>query len=174
MKKWTKLLTLFFLFSALLVSCEKTDDGSYCAPIKLYEKINGNWALNEIIQVDETAKITGIMPNEISLFNQFGFDNFKITLVTDESLKPSSYKVSGSVPELFPKEGFWDLNSEYPAATGAAPIINLYSDVTKEKLVAQLSIVSLPGAKDEMELKLTRKAAGVPFISYHYKLSTIK
>lgn len=174
MKKWTKLLASLFLISALFVSCEKMDDGSYSAPITLYEKVKGSWTLNEIIQIDETAKGTGITPDEISLFNQFGFNDFIVALNVDDNDLSTTYKVSGNAPELFLKEGYWELDPQFPAAAGNAPVINLYSDVAKQILVGQLSIVSMPGAKAEMELKLTRKTAGVPFVSYHYKLSNNK
>lgn len=171
MKKKTKLIMLMFVIGAFSLSCEKIDDGEYIAPITLYEKVKGTWKLNDISQIDETAKIAGIAPDEISLFGQFGFDDFNITLDVDDNDQPTSYKVSGSAPELFPKEGFWDLNPLFPVAAGTAPVINLYSDAAKNNLAGQLSIVSIPGAKAEMELKLTRRTAGVPFVSYHYKLS---
>jgi hypothetical protein len=89
----------------------------------------------------------------------------------DNNNQPTSYQISGDNPELFPKEGFWDINTSFPLATGTAPTINLYSDAGKSTLTGQLAIVSMPGAKAEMEIKLTRSAAGVPFVSYHYKLS---
>ena len=174
MKKRVLLFVCFMFFAAIYSGCKKPDDGAYTDPITLYEKIKGNWKLNEILQIDETAKIAGIQPNEISLFSQFDFENFNLVLNVDDSNKPTSYEVSGDAPELFPKAGFWDLNTSFPAANGSAPIINLYSDAGKTTLTAQLRIVSVPGAKAEMELKLTRTASGVPFVSYQYKLTNIQ
>lgn len=172
MKKHTKLIAFLLLLNALFIfSCEKVDDGEFVAPITLYEKVKGEWILNDIIQVDETAKIAGISPHEISLFGQFGFESFGIILDADDNNQPTAYQVSGEAPELFPKAGFWEINTSFPSASGAAPVINLYSDAAKNNLAGQLSIVSIPGANAEMELKLTRKTAGVPFVSYQYKLS---
>jgi len=48
----------FFLSLLVVISCtafNDTDDGSYVAPITSYEKINGNWQLNSLKQVDEIA-----------------------------------------------------------------------------------------------------------------------
>lgn len=166
------LFVCFMFFASFYSGCKKPDDGVYVDPITLYEKVKGTWKLNEILQIDETAKIAGIAPDEISLFSQFDFKNFSIALNVDAGNQPTSYLVSGNVPELFPKEGFWDLNSPFPAANGSGPTINLYSNSGKTTLIGQLYIVSMPGAQPEMEFKLTRKAAGVPFVSYQYKLSS--
>lgn len=172
MRKDTRLLSLLLLIGTLSVmSCEEIDDGAYVAPVTLYEKVAGNWVLNDVIQIDETAKIAGIAPDELSLYNQFGFADFNILFATDDNNQPTSYEVSGSAPELFPNAGYWELNTAFPAANGTAPVINLYSDAGKSVLTGRLSIVSVPGAKAEMELRLTRSAEGVPFVSYHYKLS---
>lgn len=161
-------------FASSYIGCKKTDDGAYVEPITLYEKLKGDWKLNEILQIDETAKVAGINPNEISLFGQFNFETLNITLNVDDTNQPTSYIVAGDVPELFPKEGFWDLSTSFPSANGAAPSINLYSDAGKKTLTGQLSIVSVPGATADMELKLTRKTEGVAFVSYQYKLSNTK
>ncbi len=167
------LIAFLFLISAFsVVSCKKIEDGNYVDPITLYEKVKGNWTLNEILQVDETAKTAGITPDEISLAGQFGFDSFKIALNVDDSNQPASYEVSGNAPELFPNKGYWDIDTSFPYADGTAPTINLYSDAARTGLTGKLRIVSVPGAKPEMELKLTRSTGGVPFVSYQYKLST--
>lgn len=174
MKKQTKLMAFLCLICMFAVlSCEEIDDGEYVAPITLYEKVNGNWALTDIVQIDETAKIAAIKPDEMSIYGQFGFNDFNIALNVDDRKQPTTYQVSGTAPELFPKEGFWDLGTAYPSADGSAPVINLYSDAAKNTLAGQLSIVSIPGASAEMELKLTRSSAGVPFVSYQYKLSNV-
>lgn len=172
MKKKTKLIAFLWIISGLFtISCEKMDDGEHVVPITLYEKVAGSWTLKDVLQIDETAKIAGIKPDEISLFNQFGFGSFQIALEVDNNNQPTSYKVSGNSPELFPTEGFWEINPSFPAANGTAPTINLYSDASKTTLAGQLEVVSMPGATTDMELKLTRSTAGVPFVSYHYKLS---
>jgi len=172
MKKMTKLIAFLLLIGVYpMVSCTKTEDGTHVDPITLYEKVKGKWGLNEILQIDETAKAGGISPDEISLYGQFDFSSFSLTLNVDEQNLPTSYEVSGNAPELFAKEGFWELNSSFPSANGTAPVIRLYADAEKKSLNGQLSIVSIPGAKAEMDLKLTRSAAGVPFVSYQYKLT---
>lgn len=162
------LLTVMFSFAA----CNDTDDGHFVEPVTLYEKVKGNWVLTEITEIDETAKVSGIKPDEINLFEQFDFNSFRISFDVDANNQPTSYKVSGNAPELFPNNGYWDMSSPFPYTNGSAPVINLYSDASKTTLTGQLSIVSVPGSKAEMDLKLTRSSAGVSFVSYQYKLST--
>jgi|SRR5690606_5080301 len=154
-----------------VVACKKMEDGPFVEPISLYEKVKGSWQLTNLLQVDETAKIAGIKPDEISLLGQFDVASFHITLDTDADNQPTAYQVTGTAPELFPNSGFWDLDTAFPNADGSAPTINLYSDAAKTALVGQLTVVAIPGATPEMELKLTRSTAGTPFVSYHYKLS---
>ncbi len=172
MKRTTELIALLLLICTFsFVSCNDTDDGKYVAPITLYEKVKGTWRLTDVIQIDETAKTAGITPDEISLFGQFNFDNFNIVLEVDENNQPVSYQVNGSAPELIPASGYWDLDTAFPNANGTAPVINLYSDAGKTSMTGRLGVVSVPGATPTMELKLTRSSAGVPFVSYQYKLS---
>ncbi|MDR3217518.1 MAG: DUF5004 domain-containing protein [Dysgonamonadaceae bacterium] len=175
MKKSKYLLgcTFFLLLAFHFAGCEPvTDDGTYVDPITLYEKVNGSWKLSDITQIDETAKTMGISPSELKLTEQFDFTSFAIALNVDAAQTPTSYLVSGAAPELFPNQGFWDLNTSFPYANAKAPTINLYSDQAKTTLIGQLSITSIPGAKPEMELKLSRSSDGVPFVSYVYKLIT--
>jgi hypothetical protein len=146
-----------------------TDDGSYVAPITLYEKVGGVWNLSDIRQTDETAKTAGLSVTEQSLYAQFEFGTFSIDLKTSEN-QPTSYQVSGNAPELFPNSGYWQLDTEFPYADGTAPKILLYSDAAKTAKVGELAITSAPGAKAEMELKLTRTSGGVPFVSYLFYL----
>jgi len=162
---------LCLIGTCAVVSCKKMENGSFVEPITLYEKVKGSWQLTDLVQVDETAKIAGIKPDEISLFSQFDVASLQITLDVDANNQPTAYHVTGSAPELFPNAGFWDLDTPFPYADGAAPTIQLYSDVAKTTLIGQLAIVSMPGATTEMELKLTRSTAGTPFVSYQYKLS---
>jgi hypothetical protein len=146
-----------------------TDDGSFVDPITLYEKVGGKWNLTDIRQVDEIAKAAGISPNEMGLYAQFSFGSLSIELNTEDN-QPGSYQVTGDAPELFPNNGFWQLDTEFPYANGTAPKILLYSDAAKTTKIGELSITSVPGAKQEMELRLTRTAKGVPFVSYVYSL----
>lgn len=141
--------------------------------ITLYEKVKGSWQLTDLVQVDETAIIAGIKPDEISLFGQFDVASFQITLDIDANNQPTAYQVTGSAPELFPNDGFWNLDTPFPNADGSSPVIQLYSDMAKTELIGQLTIVSIPGSTAEMELKLTRSTAGTPFVSYQYKLSNV-
>lgn len=164
---------LLMVFVLPFAACNDTDDGSYVAPITLYEKVKGSWTLNNVIQVDETAKVSGIKPDEMSLYSRFGFESLNITLNVDAENQPTSYKVGGTAPELFPNEGYWDLDTSFPYASGTAPTINLYSDAAKTSLTGRLTITSVPGAKSEMELKLTRKSKDVAFVSYVYQLSSL-
>jgi hypothetical protein len=162
------LLLLFMIVS--FSGCEPvTNDGSYVDPITLYEKIGGSWKLADIRQIDETAKAAGISTNEIDLYAQFQFGSLVIELKTENN-KPASYQVTGSAPELFSNTGFWQLDTEFPYANGTVPKILLYSDAAKTAKTGELSVTSNPGAKQEMELKLTRTVKGVPFVSYIYSL----
>jgi hypothetical protein len=110
MKKTTKFATFLLLTCVIsFLGCNDTDDGNFVEPITLYEKIHGDWTLTNILQIDETANSMGISPKEISLFSQLGFESFGITLNVDEKNQPASYLVSGTVPELFPNSGYWEL-----------------------------------------------------------------
>lgn len=162
---------LLLLWLLPFSGCEPTtDDGSYTDPITLYEKIGGNWVLSGITQVDETAKTMGISPSEMNLTDQFSFKTFAINLTVDAGNKPTSYQVSGTAPELFPNQGYWELDTSFPFANATPPKALLYSDAVKTVKIGELSITSLPGSKQEMELKLTRTSKGVPFVSYVYSL----
>jgi hypothetical protein len=162
-------LLLLFMFLPF-AGCEPvTEDGDHADPITLYEKIGGKWTLSNLRQVDETALAAGISPNEINLFAQFQFGTLAIELTTENNL-PTTYQVTGDAPELFPNVGYWKLNIEFPSADGTPPQILLYSDEAKTSQVGKLSIVSIPGARDEMELKLTRTTQGISFVSYLYTL----
>jgi hypothetical protein len=173
MKKTKYLLgSLLLLFMMLpFVGCEPvTDDGSYVDPITLYEKVSGNWKLSNMRQVDETAKAAGISATEINLFAQFQFGTLSIELKSENN-QPTTYTVLGSAPELFPNTGYWKLDTEFPYANGTSPKVLLFSDAAKTAKIGELSITAMPGAKQEMELKLTRTSKGVPFVSYLYTLN---
>ena len=159
------------LFTAFLfVGCSMMDDGSYVKPITLYEKVNGNWQLSSIRQIDETAKASNMSVTEMPLTEQFNFGSFATALNADVNNNPSTYAVSGEAPELFPNKGYWDLDLEFPSAGGTSSIIYLYSDAAKAQLTERLVITTPPGTDGVMELRLTRMSNGVPFVSYQYKL----
>lgn len=166
--------TLFYRSSSVLVlmllalGCNEKDDGSYVPPITRYEKIAGTWKLNSLIQSDEIAKSTGGTLKEMNLTNKFNFKDLRISFYTDEDFNPTSYEVTGDVPELFLKSGFWTLDS--PFTTGKVAKLYLYADEARVQLIDELDVVTVPGATNVLELKLTRSSSGTPFLSYLYSL----
>lgn len=155
----------------LCVACNDTDDGSYVAPITTYEKIKGNWTIVSVKQIDEIAKANSQSPSEMNLTNQIDFSTFSITLNVDNKNEPTSYKVGGTSPQFFPAEGYWKLEYPFQNTDGSASILNLYSDAAKTVKAGQLSITAVPGTTQVLELKFSRKAKGVTFVSYVYQLS---
>src|SRR5690606_36723271 len=91
-----------------VVSCKKMENGSFVEPITLYEKVKGSWQLTDLVQVDETAKIAGIKPAEISLYGQFDVACLQLTLDVVANYLPTAHQVTRSAPELSPNGGFWD------------------------------------------------------------------
>jgi hypothetical protein len=171
MKK-TKLLIIVLIFMpALWYGCSKTDDGSYTAPITVYEKVNGTWNMFSIKMIDETAKSAAIKPDEVTLTDQFSFAGFAITLNADEANNPTTYTVTGEAPQLLAPQGFWDLDTKFPQTDGTPVKINLFADAAKTQKTNQLSITTMPGALPEMEFKLTHSTNKVAFVSYQYKLA---
>lgn len=168
-----KCIYVFFLMVAVLpfVSCNDTDDGSFVAPITIYEKINGNWAVTSLKQIDEVAKANAQTPAEMTLTDQFGFSTFTINLNVDTNNEPTNYLIGGTAPKFFPTEGYWSLEYPFQNTNGSASIINLYSDAAKTTQVARLSITAIPGTNKVLELKFSRKAKGITFVSYVYTLS---
>ena len=174
-----KTLKHFYVFLLMVVvlpfaGCNDTDDGSFVAPITIYEKVNGNWAVTAIKQIDEIAKANSQTPTEITLTDQFDFSTFTINLNVDSNNQPTDYKIGGTAPKFFPTEGYWALEFPFQNTDGSASIINLYSDAAKTTQVAILSITSMPGTNRVLELKFSRKAKGVTFVSYVYQLSPIQ
>lgn len=171
-----KTRNLFFVclmfFASFYLGCKKPDNGVHVDPITLYEKVKGNWKLDDIVQIDETAKKSSIKPDETSLYSEFDFSSFHIKLNIDEKNNPTSYEVTGNAPELFPNAGYWDLNVSFSQANASAPALYLYSDAGKTTLIGKLSITALPGANPQMDLVLTRTVDGIAFVSYQYKLSS--
>lgn len=172
-------LKYFYIFLLIVVvmpfvSCNDTDDGSFVAPITISEKINGNWAVTSLKQVDEIAKANSQTPSEMTLTDQFDFSTFTINLNVDTSNEPTNYLIGGTAPKFFPTEGYWSLEYPFQNTDGSASIINLYSDASKTTQVAQLSITAMPSNNKVLELKFSRKAKGITFVSYVYQLSPVQ
>lgn len=168
MKRIKNLLLLLFL-PLLFMECEKTDDGSYVTPLTIYEKMTGTWDLTSIKLIDEIAKANSISPNEVELFSKFSFGDLSITFNVDADSLPTTYEVTGNVPELFLAGGYWDLDSPFTHTDGTAVEIFLYSDAAKTQQIDRLSITSIPGANAEIKFKLIRMSDGTPYASYLYK-----
>lgn len=167
---YTRLLMVLFL---TLTACDGTDDGTFVAPITVYEKINGDWKVLSLKQVDEIAKANSQSPSEMSLTSQFDFSTFTISLNVDSDSNPTSYEVGGTAPKFFPEQGFWSLDYPFHNTDGTPNVIQLFSDRDKKSLVGELYITFIPGSNQTMEFKFTRKAKDVAFVSYVYQLSPI-
>ena len=153
-------LWLAFVPAMALTACSTTDDGSYAAPISLYEKIGGKWVLNSLVQTDETTGKT------MTLTGKLDFDTFVIHLDTDGNDQPSTFSVEGKAPALLPLSGTWSVDRPFTKSDGTATQILLNgSDGT-----ATLTVTAVPGATSVMEYKLTRKTGGQAYTSYTYNL----
>lgn len=161
----------FLVMVTAFTACNDTDDGSYAAPITTYEKIKGSWKLTSLKQVDEIAAANSQKPSEMILTDQFGFSTFSITLNVDSNNEPANYSVSGSAPDIFAREGYWELDHPFPNTDATANVIVLYSDAAKTQRTGGLYLTATPGATAVMEFKLTRQTKGVPFVSYVYQLA---
>jgi hypothetical protein len=173
MRKTNYFLLFLLLFMAFFQSCEKTDDGTYTAPITLYEKIGGTWAITSLTQVDEMAKVSNLKPVEVTLTTRFNFKTFVISLNVDSSFQPTTYAVTGTAPELFANSGYWELDEPYFHADQTASNILLYSDAAKTQLTDKLAVVTMPAKKKLLDFSLTRMDNGTPFVSYVYKLKGV-
>jgi hypothetical protein len=170
MRKTNYYLLFLLLFMVLPEGCELTEDGSYTAPITLYEKIQGNWTMNNLKLIDEIAKVNSIKPDEMIITSKFEFGTFKILFSVDESMQPTTYEVQGNAPQLFATSGFWELDKPFTHSDGTATKILLYSDAAKTLLTDELTVTAIPGKAKILEFKLTRKDNGTPFLSYVFKL----
>lgn len=166
------LFVCLMFFASFYTGCKKPDDGVHVDPITLYEKVKGSWKLNDILQIDETAKKSGIKPDELNLYSEFNFSSFNLKLNVDDKNKPTSYEVTGDAPEFFPNTGYWDLDVSFSQANASAPVIYLYSDAARTALEGKLAITAIPGANPQMDLMLTQTVDGVAYVSYQYKLSS--
>ncbi|HLT51726.1 MAG TPA: DUF5004 domain-containing protein [Arenibacter sp.] len=166
-----KVLVLVFL-GLLAHGCNELEDGSYVEPITIYEKIHGNWNLMNLKMVDEFAKANGITPSEQNLSTLFNYDTFQITFNVDNDMQPTTYTVTGDVPPLFQKSGYWKLNSNFQPTSPGAIEIFLYSDEQKVIGTDTLLLTSVPGSNQEMEIQLVRKSGGTAFVSYVFNLKS--
>lgn len=168
-KRWLSFTVLLFL-STIWFSCNKTEDGSYVEPITVSEKINGQWQILSLTMIDEAAKSAGIKPDEVPLTDQFSFNTFGITLNVDSENNATDYSISGNAPGLIAPAGYWALDSNFPRANGTPIVINLYTDAAKTQLANQISIASMPGGSEQMDIKLIHTSNGVAYVSYLYSL----
>jgi hypothetical protein len=170
--KRTKNFLLLFILPLLFAACQKTDDGSYVAPITIYQKMAGTWKIITIIQTDEIAKANSLKPDATDLKSHFGFANFNITFNVDADSLPTTFEVTGGAPNLFLPGGYWDLDIPFTHTDGTPVQIFLYSDASKSQMADVLYITSLPSAsaRPSCEIKLTRLSDGTPYVSYLYKL----
>ena len=148
---------LLMMGSFLLTSCDNTDDGSYVAPITLYEKIGGKWVLNTVTQTDESTSKT------MDLTSLFDFSSLVVNLNTDAKGEPSTFTVDGTAPEILPTSGTWKMENAFVNSDGSSAVILLNDHI-------KLMVTSLPGNKKVLEFKLTRKFNGKAFVSYTYNL----
>ena len=172
MRKTNFYLLFLLLFMAFFQGCEKTDDGTYTAPITLYERIGGTWAMYQISEVDEFAKVNALKPVEVDLTRKFNFNSFKIALNVDSSFQPTTFEVTGTAPELFATGGYWQLDEPFVHADQTASNILLYSDEARTQQTDKLTVLTIPGKKAVLDFSLTRMDNGSPYVSYVYTLKS--
>jgi hypothetical protein len=173
MKRTKNFLLLLFL-ALLLAECQKTDDGSYVAPLTIYAKLAGTWKLSGISLIDEIARANSIKPDEVDIRSKFGFANLTMTFNVDVDSLPTTFEVGGGAPELFLKSGYWKLDSPFTHTDGTPLTIYLYSDAAKTQVADELKITTLPGKKVELAFKLTRFSESTPYASYLYTFRLVQ
>lgn len=174
MKRKAVVILFCVLFFQLMISCNKTDDGTFTEPITIYEKMVGTWTITSVTQFDLIAQAAATKPDKVVLTSKFDFKTFAITFSTDENYNPTTFKVDGTSPELFLQSGFWKLNNPFPNTDGSALLIELYADEAKTQLIDQLAITAVPGAKATLQFDLIRNANGIPYVNYQYLLKPAK
>lgn len=162
-----KHLAICLLLAGTLFASCGTDDGSFVEPITLYEHVGGQWNLSRMKQVDEVAIAAKQGTTEQDLSSQF--KDFTLTLNEDESNQPTSFSATGA-PALIPESGYWKLERPFQNWDGTPVNLNFYSDQACTQKTGQISLTSVPGSAATMELTLTRKTNGSPFVSYVYTL----
>jgi len=170
-KAWIYACLLLVLIQ--LGGCNQTEDGSYVAPISIYEKIDGNWSFTTVKLVDELAKAKGQTISEVNISSKFNYNTATLSFNEDEKGNPTTYQVTGDVPELFALSGYWNLSNPYPNTDGTSVKINLYSDAAKTQLTDQLLLTAIPGTSNTMEFKLVRYWDSRAYVSYSYVLNPI-
>ncbi|WP_053976765.1 DUF5004 domain-containing protein [Mangrovimonas xylaniphaga] len=168
--KYTNIRFLMIIGFLAFFGCNKSDDGSYVAPITVYEKIAGQWNLMNLKMVDEVAKATNISPNEQNLSTWFNYDTFQITFNVDGDNQPTTYEVMGNVPPLFAASGYYELSTPFQPTTANPILIHLYSDAAHTNLTDVLQLTAVPGTNAQMQITLVRTSGGTPFVSYVFNL----
>jgi len=107
----------------------------------------------------------------MNLTEQFGFSTFSIALNVDNENLPTTYQIGGSALQLFPTEGYWEMDYPFQNTDGTPSSIFLYSDAAKTSRIGTLYITATPGATNTMELKFTLSTKGVAYVSYVYQLT---
>jgi hypothetical protein len=149
-------LSLMILPATMLTGCSDVDDGSYVDPIKLSEKVNGNWRVNSVIQTDVANG------KELNLTEKLGFSTFNIQLGEN-----GYFTVDGSAPKLIQLNGSWKTDYDYVKSDNSASLL-LLNDGTSEQT---LTITKTPGATRELELRVTHFNSGEPYVTYTYSLT---
>lgn len=158
---------LSLLLCALFLSSCSVDDGTYTDPITMYEKVSGTWNLSQMKQVDELAVANKQGMTELDLTDDF--ENFTISLNTEQSNQPSTFTTSGA-PAILPTDGYWSLDRSFQNWDGAPVKVQFFSDASRTIKIGEVSITSVPGSVPSMQLTKTRSINGTPFVSYVYTL----
>lgn len=158
---------LSLLLCALSLSSCSVDDGTYTAPITMYEKVSGTWNLSQIKQVDELAVANKQGMTELDLTDYF--EDFTISLNTEQSNQPSTFTTSGA-PAILPTGGYWSLDRSFQNWDGSPVKVQFFSDASRTIKIGEVSITSVPGSVPSMQLTKTRSINGTPFVSYVYTL----
>jgi hypothetical protein len=172
-----KILNIFAIACLVFFyGCNKINDGDFVKPISLYDNIQGSWIVSGVLYTDENAKSLGLSTDlcSKSIGSILNFNKMKLTFNVDsvsspEKTIPTSYKVEGGAPTLFPTDGFWDMDNPYLNIDESPSHIILYADQGKTKKVAFISVSKRP-AKKLMELTLIRSDNGIPYLSYKFSL----
>jgi hypothetical protein len=84
-------------------------------------------------------------------------------LNTDAKGEPTTFTVDGTAPAILPVSGTWKMENAFVNSDGSSATILLNDQV-------RLTVTSLPGSKQVLEFKFTRKFNGKAFVSYTYNL----
>lgn len=148
-------LLLVAMPAMMLSSCSDVDDGGYVDPIKLTEKVNGQWVVSSITQTDV---LTG---KDLNLTEKLGFSSFGINLGVN-----GSFTVDGEAPKLLPTRGTWSLDNEFVKSNNDATQI-LLNDGSATTAV---TVTKSPGSARELEFRVIHTDGGEPYVTYTYNL----